>query len=153
MSIFLLSPHPVEKPSKNSGDAAARPIDLHRLRVLEQADRGRKLWVLDRRGQSRQSLSVRHVRRHLKNLAGQMIDPAEQAATARDEDSRADIIDERFLFDCPLEQLESLSQSQMDDSVQCLALDFLSGKTGIVLEQDCFARQTIAQHAAALVDF
>src|ERR1700736_4189277 len=103
MSIFLLSPHPTEKPPKNSGDTAARPIDLHRLRVLEQTDRGRKLWVLDRRGQSRQSLSVSNVCRHLKNFAGQMIDPAEQAAAAGNENSRAHIIDEWFLFDCSLE--------------------------------------------------
>jgi hypothetical protein len=40
MSIFLLSPHTAEESSKQPADAAPRAIDLDRLRVLEQADRG-----------------------------------------------------------------------------------------------------------------
>src|SRR6202011_3563637 len=99
MSIFLLSSHSAEKPSEDSANATPGPVDLHRLRVFEQADGGRKLRVVDRRGQSRQSLGVVQVRWHLKNFAGEVIDSADQTATAGDENSRADIIDERLLFD------------------------------------------------------
>src|SRR5947199_23524 len=39
------------------------------------------------------------MRRHFENLSGQMIDPAQQTASASDENSPADIIDERILLD------------------------------------------------------
>src|SRR5437879_10647497 len=43
------SSHSTEKSSENSADAAPRPVDLHRLRVFEQTDRGRELWVFSGR--------------------------------------------------------------------------------------------------------
>ena len=45
------------------------------------------------------------------------------------------------------------AQAQVNDRVQRFALDLFPRKTGIVLEQDHFARQTISQNAAALFGF
>src|SRR6266850_7333575 len=109
MSIFLLSSHSAKKPSKNPSDAAAWAIDLHGLCVFEQTDRGRKLRVFYRRSQAGEGLGVGHVRRHFKDLAGEMIDPIQQAAAAGNENAGADIIDERLLFDGALEQLKSFA--------------------------------------------
>src|ERR1700731_4243080 len=98
MSIFLFSSHSAKKPSKNSSDAAPRAVDLHGLRVLEQTDRGRKFRVFHRRSQAGERLRVGYVRRHFKNLAGEMIDPVHQTAATGDEHSGTDIIDERFFL-------------------------------------------------------
>ena len=53
---------------------------------------------------------MRDVRRHFKNFARQMVDPVHQTAAAGNENPSAAIIDERLLFDRPLEQLESFAQ-------------------------------------------
>src|SRR5438105_5975426 len=93
------------------------------------------------------------MRRHFKNFSGQMIDAVEQTAAAGDKDSSAGGIDERFFFDGALEQLESFAEAQMNDRIERLSLDFFAGESGIVLEQNCFARQTIPENAAAFFDF
>jgi hypothetical protein len=41
----------------------------------------------------------------------------------------------------------------MDDGVQRLPLDFLPRETGIVLQQNRFARQAIAERDASFLDF
>src|SRR2546421_13091715 len=111
MSIFLLSSHSGEKPAEDSRDAAARTIDLHRLRVFKQTDRGRKLRVLNRRSEAGEGLCVRDVRGHFKNFARQMLDSVYQTAPAGDKHARAGIIDEGFFFERALEQLEGLTQA------------------------------------------
>jgi hypothetical protein len=98
-----VSPYPIEKPSKNSGDASARPVDLHGLRVFKQTDRGCELRVLGGRRKSRGRLRVRHVGRHFENFAGKVIDAIEQTASASDKNSRADVIDERLFFNRALQ--------------------------------------------------
>ena len=98
-------------------------------------------------------MRVRDVRRHFKNFAGEMVDPVHQTAAAGNENPGADIIDERLLFDRALEQLKSFAQSQMNDGVECLALDLFAGKSGIVLQQNRLAGQTVAENAAAFFGF
>src|SRR5262249_57021812 len=78
--------------------------------VLEQADRGRELRILGGRGQASELLRMSDTRRHFENLARQMIDPIQQTASAGNENSSAHIIDERFFFDCALEQFKNLAQ-------------------------------------------
>src|SRR6266513_2654784 len=141
MSIFLLSSDSGEKPAENSSDAAPRTIDLHGLRVFEQTDRGRKLRVLNCGCQPGQCLRVRDVRRHLKDFTGKVIDPVYQTAAASNENARAGVVNERFFFERALEQLESFTQAQMNNRVQCFALDFLPRKSRIVFEQNRFAGQ------------
>ncbi len=68
------------------------------------------------------------------------------AASAGDENSLAEVVDERFFLEAALEQFERLAQPQVNDRVERFALDFFPGKTGIVLQQDRFARQTIAEN-------
>ena len=52
----------------------------------------------------------------------------------------------------PFEQFECLTQAQMNDRVERFALDLFPRKTGIVFQQDRFARQTIAERNAAFLD-
>ena len=96
---------------------------------------------------------MRDVRGHFKNFAGQVIDSIHQTAAAGNENAGTDIIDKRLFLDRALEQLKSLAQTQMNDGVECLALDFLSGEPGIVFQQNCFAGQAIAKNAAAFLGF
>ena len=91
-------------------------------------------------------------RRQFEDFLGEMIDPIQVAASAGDEDTFADVIDEWFFLELALEQLERFPQPQMNDRVQRLALDFLAGKPGIVLQQNGFARQRIPERDAALLD-
>ena len=46
---------------------------------------------------------MRDVRRHFKNVTGEMVDPAQQTAAAGNKDSAADVVDERLFFDRTLE--------------------------------------------------
>src|SRR6516162_1837443 len=153
MSIFLLSSLSAEESSKNSAEAAPRPVDLHGLCVFEQADRGRELRILGRRRQTRQCLRVGYMRRHFKNFACQMIDPIQQAAPTSDQDAGADVINERFFLNRALEQFKDLAQTQMNDCVKRFPLDLFAGKTGVILKQNLFAGKTIAKNAAALFAF
>ena len=89
---------------------------------------------------------MRDVRRHFENLLGQMIDAVQETASAGDENTFADVIDERFFVEPALEQLKSFAQPQMNDRVQRLALDLFAGETGIVLQQNRFAREAIAEY-------
>src|SRR5438128_4876810 len=153
MSIFLLLSHSAKKPPENSSNATPRPIHLHGLRVFQQTDRGGKLRVLNGRCQPGHGLGMCYVRGHFKDFPSQIIDPVHQAASAGNENSGTDIIDERFFLDRTLEQFKNLAQTQMNDGVKRLAFDFLSGKPGIVFQQNCFAGQAIAQTAAAFFGF
>src|SRR4030095_9028987 len=92
---------------------------------------------------------MRPMRGHFEIRSGKMIDAVQQTASAGNENAAADVIDEWLFFDRALQSLEDFTQSQVNDRVQRLALDFLSGKTGIVFEHDCFAGQTVSKHAAA----
>src|SRR6266404_9829675 len=103
MSIFLLSPHSIEKSSDHSSKAAPRPVDLHCLRVFEQTDRGGELCVLHRGGEAGERLRVCDVGRHFENFAGEMIDAVDQAAATGDKNAGADVIDERFFFESAFE--------------------------------------------------
>jgi len=71
--------------------------------------------------------------RQLEDFLRQMIDPVQVAASAGDENSFADVVDKRLFFELPLEQLEGFPQPQMNDRIQRFPLDFLAGKTGIIL--------------------
>src|SRR5689334_24656740 len=152
MSIFLLSPHPIEQPSKNPSDAATRTVDLHGLRIFQQPNRSGKLRILRCRGESGGGLSMRDMCRHFENLAGEVIDPVEQAAASGDENSRADIINKRLFLDGSLEELECLAESKMNDRVKGFAFDFLSSKPRIVFQDNRFSGQAIAQDTTSFLD-
>ena len=62
-----------------------------------------------------------------------MIDAIEKTASARDKNAGPEIIEEWFLLESALEEVESLPHSQVNDRVQRFALDLLPGKTRIVL--------------------
>ena len=70
---------------------AARSIGLHRLRVLDQPDRGGELRVFETHSLGR-TWSARAQTRagNLENFLRQVIDPVELAATAGDENAFAD---------------------------------------------------------------
>ena len=76
---------------------------------------------------------MRDVRGHFENLFREIIDAIEQAAPARDENTSAEVIDERFFIEPSFKQLKSFAEAQMDDRVQGLALDLLAREAGIVL--------------------
>src|SRR5436190_3330164 len=94
-----------------------------------------------------------YARGQLEDFLGQMVDATQMAASAGDEDALADVIDKRFLFQLPFQQLERFAQPQMNDCVKRFPFDIPAGKTGIILQQDGVARQAIAQRDAALLDF
>jgi len=73
------------------------------------------------------------VRGHFENLFREIIDAIEKAASAGNENTAAEVIDEWFFVEPAFEQLKSLAEAQMDDRVQGLALDLLSREAGIVL--------------------
>ena len=76
---------------------------------------------------------MRDVCRHFENLFREIVDAIEEAASACDENSSAQVIDEWFVIEPAFEQLKSLAQAQMNNCVQGFTLDFLARKTGIVL--------------------
>jgi hypothetical protein len=78
-------------------------------------------------------LSVRDVRGHFEDPFREIIDAIEEAASACDENSSAQVIDEWFVIESAFDQLKSFAQAQMNNRVQGLALDLLARKTGIVL--------------------
>ena len=57
-----------------------------------------------------------------------------------------------FLIELAFEQFQRLAQTQMNDRVERFSFDLLSGKSGIILEQDRVTGQTIAQGNTALFD-
>ena len=88
---------------------------------------------------------MRNAGREFENFFRQIIDTTKMTAAARDEDSFANVVDERFFFELPSEQFECLTQAEMDNRVERLALDLFPRKTGIVFQQNRFPRQTIAE--------
>src|SRR4051812_2794916 len=95
---------------------------------------------------------MRDMRRHLKNLFGQVLNPIELTAAAGDEHAGAGVVEERLFLELTLEQLEALAQSQMNDRIERLPIDFLPGKPRIVFQQDRLPRQTITEGDAAFFD-
>ena len=91
------------------------------------------------------------MRRHFKNFLGQIFYPVEQTAAAGDENAGADVIDERFIGQLALEQVEYFTHPQVDDRIQCFPLEFFTGETGIVFQQYGLARQAIAESNAAFL--
>ncbi len=96
---------------------------------------------------------MRGVRRHVEHILGQMLDPAEQAASPREKDAGARVVNEILLVDLSFQKFERFAHAEMNDRVQRFALDLLAREAGVVLEQNRFARQTIAQRATAFFDF
>src|SRR5438552_17914650 len=95
-------------------------------------------------------MSVHYLRGQLENLSGEIIKTVEKTASSSNENAAAEVTKIRFLVEPAFEQLQGFTQSQVNDRVQRLALDLLPGKTGIVLEQDHVAWQTIPKNATAL---
>jgi hypothetical protein len=90
---------------------------LHRLRVFDQTDRGRKLRVFHRGSQSRRGLCVRYVSGHFENFLREMIDTVEKTAPARNENTGTEVINEWFLFESAFEEFKILPQSQVNNRV------------------------------------
>ena len=126
---------------------------MHNLRELNQADRRGELGIFHRRRYAPGRLGVGQVGRYFKNFSGEMIDAAQNTASARNEDTGAEITEIRFFFESALEQLERFAQAEVNDCVQRFALDLFSRKTGIVLKQNHFARKTVSKDATSLFDF
>src|SRR6266481_3634016 len=101
--------------SQDSPDSSRWPLCLHRLGIFDQPDCGGKLRVLYRRGHARCCLSMCDVRGHFENLFREIIDAIEEAASACDENSSAQVIDEWFVIEPAFEQLKSLAQAQMNN--------------------------------------
>ena len=57
-----------------------------------------------------------------------MINAVQQTASTSDKNAGADVVDERLLFNRALEQFENLAESQMNDGVECFALDLFAAK-------------------------
>src|SRR5205807_5725959 len=93
------------------------PINLDRLRILDQPDRGGKLRIFESRGQSGHGLGMSDPCRQFEDLLGQMIDSVQMAAAAGDENAFADVVDERFFLQLALQELECFAQPQMNDRV------------------------------------
>ena len=115
------------------------------MRIFDQSDRSGKLRILESGGQAGHRLRVRDTRGQFENFFRQIIDPIEMTASARDENSFADVVDEGSSSSLPFEQLECFAQAQMDNRVERLAFDLFPRKTGIVFQQNRLARQTIAK--------
>ena len=149
--VRACSSHSTKQFSEDSPETAARPIRLHGLGVFDQADGGGELRILKRGSQSGHGLRVRDMGRHLEDFLREMIDAIEQAASAGDENSGSGEIDERFFLQFAFEELQTFAQAHMDDGVQSLAFDFFAGKTGIVLQENCLAGQTISKSDTAFL--
>ena len=55
---------------------------------------------------------MRDVRGHFENLFREIIDAIEEAASARDENTSAEVIDERFFIEPSFEQLKSFAEAK-----------------------------------------
>src|SRR5687767_7572080 len=133
--MLRLGAHSVKNLAEQTAESADRPaIGLHGLRVLNQANGRRELRVLESARQAGHGLGVSDAGRQLEHFLSQMIDPVQMAASARDENSLADVIDERFLLEFALKELEGFPQPQMNDRVQRFPLDFLPGEARVVLQ-------------------
>src|SRR6185503_9356616 len=147
---FEFSSFSAENFSKKPPKPPRRPVGVHHLRKLDQANCCRELGIFHCRRHTPCGLRVRQVGRYVENLRREMIDSVQKTAAAGNENAGAQIAEIRFFFESALEQLKSFAQAQVNDGVQCFAVDLFSGKAGIVLQQNHFAWQTISQNAAAL---
>src|SRR5438067_1105434 len=151
--VVVQSSYSWQKTAENATESAPlRPLRLDCLRVFDQPNGGRKLWVLKSGGQSRHGLGMRDPRWNFKNFLSQIVDPTEKTAPASNEDSFADEIDEGFFVNRTFEKLEGFADSQMNDGVQGFAFDLLAGEAGIILQHHRFTRQTISENDAAFID-
>src|SRR5262249_7752058 len=139
--------------SKNPSKPSRRPVGVHHLRELDQANCSRELGIFHCGRHTPCGLRMRQVGWYYKNLRREMIDSIQKTAAASNENAGAQIAEIRFLFESAFEQLKRFAKAQVNDGVQHFAVDFFSCKAGIVLQQNHFARQTISQNAAALFDF
>ena len=104
--------HSLEKFAHDLAESAARlPFALHRLGVFDQADRGGELRVLESTRQAGHRLRVRDAGRQLEDFLRQMADSVQVAASTGDENSFANVIDERFFLELPLEQFKGFAQT------------------------------------------
>src|SRR2546428_9236826 len=85
---------------ENPAEAAAwRMVDLYCLRIFDQSNRSRKLRIFESGCQARHHPGVGDTRRQFENFLSQMIDAAQVTASAGNENSFADVINERFFFE------------------------------------------------------
>jgi hypothetical protein len=126
---------------------------VHHLREFDQANCGRKLGIFHCGRYAPSGLRVCQIGWYFENLRREMIDSAEKTAAAGDENAGPEIAEIRFFVESALQQVKRFAQAQVNDGVQRFAFDLFPRKTGIVLEQDHFARQTISENAAALFGF
>ncbi len=73
------------------------------------------------------------MRGHFENLFREVVDAIEKAASARDENTSAQVINEWIFIKPAFELLKGFAQAHVNNRIQSLALDVLPGKTGIVL--------------------
>src|SRR5919198_504561 len=99
------------------------------------------------------SSSAKNPSQDSADSSGEIIDAIEEAASASDENTSAEVINEWFFIEPALEQLKSFAQTQMNNCIQGLALDLLSRKAGIVLQQNHFPWERVAQYTTSFLDF
>src|SRR4029077_12926072 len=126
---------------------------VHHLRELDQANRSRELRIFHCGRHTPCGLRVCQIGWYFENLRREMIDSAQKTAAAGDENAGPEIAEIRFFFESAFEQVKRFAQAQVNDGVERFALDLFPCKTGIVLEQNHFARPTISENAAALFGF
>ena len=131
---YCFSSFSAEKFSKNPAKPSRRPLGVHHLRELDQANRGRELRIFHCGRHTPCGLRVCQICWYFENVRREMIDSAQKTAAASDENAGAQIAEVRFLFQSALEQLKRFAQAQVNDRVQRFALDLFPRKTGIVLE-------------------
>src|SRR5213596_2878852 len=91
--------------SKNPPKPPRRPVGVHHLRELDQANCGRKLGIFHCGRHTPSRLRVCQIGRYFENLLCEMIDSVQKTAAASDENARAEIPEIRFLFESAFEQL------------------------------------------------
>src|ERR671919_846860 len=138
LNLYWLSSFSAEKFPKNPAKPSRRPVGVHHLRELDEADRGRELWIFHCGFHTPCGLRVCQIGRYFENVRREMIDSAQKTADAGDENACAEISKIRFLVEPALEQLKRFAQAQVNDGVQRFAVDLFSRKTRIVLQQDHF---------------
>src|SRR6516225_6733372 len=152
-NLFLSSSFSAEKSSKNPAKPSRWPVGVHHLRELDQANGCGELGIFDCGSHTPCGLCVCQICWYFENICREVIDAAQKTTATGDENARAEIAKIRFLFESALEQLKRFAQTQVDDGVQCFTLDLFPCKTGIVLQQNHFTRQTISENAAAFFRF
>src|SRR5688572_25168336 len=109
---------PADELRKKSGTTHA---DLHGLGILDQADRGGELRVLERGGQTGHGLGVSNVDGQSERIFGELLDPFEQRTTSGDLHAGAQKTKMRAIaFELPFDQLKGFPDTTMNDRVEHL---------------------------------